>query len=59
MILIILKILKGVLKILNLILILDYNLILNPKFLKVKGGVVIIILKRVFIINAYKLNESV
>ena len=58
-ILIILKILKKTLKILSLILILDYNLILDPRSLEIKKGAIIIILKRIFIIDAYRLSESI
>ena len=58
-ILIILKILKRALKVLNLILILNRNLILDSKFLEVKKGATAAVLKRIFIINAYRLSESV
>ena len=58
-VLIILKILKRVLKVLSLILVLNRNLILDSKFLKARGGITIVVLKRIFIIDAYRLSESV
>ena len=58
-VLIILKVLKRALKALNLILILNYNLVLDLEFLKIKGGAVIVILERIFIIDIYRLSESV